>query len=89
MYEGTKVLRDEHEVILRVVDATEATANAIEWGAEAPAQFLNEIVEFLRLYADRQHHGKEEDLLFPELENKGMPRNGGPVGVMLPVAVCR
>ena len=35
------------------------------------------------MYADRQHHGKEEDLLFPELEEKGLPRNGGPVGMML------
>jgi hemerythrin-like domain-containing protein len=34
-------------------------------------------------YADRQHHVKEEDLLFLELEKKGMPRDGGPVGVML------
>jgi hemerythrin-like domain-containing protein len=44
---------------------------------------LQNAVEFLRLYADRQHHGKEEDLLFPELEKKGMPRNGGPIGMML------
>jgi len=83
VYEATKVLRDEHEVILRVLHATEATANAVEFGVEAPAQFLSDVVEFLRLYADRQHHGKEEDLLFPELEKKGLPRSGGPVGVML------
>ena len=83
MHEATKVLREEHEVILRVLDATEATANAIESGTEPQAQFLSDVVEFLRSYADRQHHGKEEDLLFPELEKKGMPRNGGPVGMML------
>jgi len=65
VYEGTKLLREEHEVILRV-KASEAAANAIESGVDASAQFLSDVVEFLRLYADRQHHGKEEDLLFPE-----------------------
>ena len=73
MYEATKVLRDEHEVILRVLKATEAAANAIESGVDASAQFLSDVVEFLRLYADRQHHGKEEDLLFPERERKVCP----------------
>ena len=83
MYEATGVLRNEHEVILRVLGATEATANAIEAGSNVSAQYLQDTVEFLSLYADRQHHGKEEDLLFPELEEKGLPRNGGPVGMML------
>jgi hemerythrin-like domain-containing protein len=58
VYEATKVLRDEHEVILRVLKATEAAANAIESGVDASAQVLSDVVEFLRLYADRQHHGK-------------------------------
>ena len=44
---------------------------------------LSNTIEFLRLYADRCHHGKEEALLFRELEKKGMPRAGGPVGMML------
>jgi hemerythrin-like domain-containing protein len=35
------------------------------------------------LFADRCHHGKEEDLLFPMLEKKGLPRQGGPIAVML------
>src|SRR3954449_7918026 len=29
------------------------------------------------------HHGKEEESLFPTLENKGMPREGGPIARML------
>jgi hemerythrin-like domain-containing protein len=32
---------------------------------------------------DACHHGKEEDLLFPELEAAGLPRNQGPIAVML------
>jgi hemerythrin-like domain-containing protein len=80
VYEATKVQRDEHEVILRVLHATEARPT-LSNPVEAPAQFLSDVVEFLGLYADRQRHGKEEDLLFHELEKKGLPRSGGPVGV--------
>jgi hemerythrin-like domain-containing protein len=34
-------------------------------------------------FADRCHHGKEEDILFPRMEARGVPRDGGPIGVML------
>jgi len=83
MNEATQVLRDEHEVILRVLDGTRMLAESMEAGADVPPHILSNVIEFLKLFADRQHHGKEEDLLFPELEKKGMPRAGGPVGVML------
>jgi len=83
MNEATQVLRNEHEVILKVLEATETLAESLEGGADVPPQVLNNIIEFLKLFADRQHHRKEEDLLFPELEKKGMPRAGGPVGMML------
>jgi hemerythrin-like domain-containing protein len=83
MHEATKVLRQEHEVILRVLDATERAATSLESGATVPSEVLTTTVEFLKLYADRQHHGKEEDLLFPALEKNGMPSGGGPVAVML------
>ena len=83
MHEATKILRQEHEVILPVLDATERAALSLENGAALSPRVLADTVEFLKLFADRQHHGKEEDLLFPELVEKGMPQNGGPVGVML------
>ena len=35
------------------------------------------------MFADKCHHGKEEDVLFPELEKAGIARQGGPIGVML------
>ena len=34
-------------------------------------------------FADKCHHAKEEELLFPALENVGIPVAGGPIGVML------
>ncbi len=83
MNDATQILRNEHDVILQVLDATERVAGSLQAGADVPPQVLANVVEFLRLYADRQHHGKEEDLLFLELERRGMPREGGPIGMML------
>jgi hemerythrin-like domain-containing protein len=83
MHSATQTLRKEHEVILRMIDATEQTARQLEQGELVPAEVLENLQEFFQLFADRCHHGKEEDLLFPLLEQKGMPRIGGPVGVML------
>ena len=39
-------------------------------------------LDFFRQYADRCHHGKEEDRLFPMMERHGFPADQGPVAVM-------
>jgi hemerythrin-like domain-containing protein len=73
MHDATQILRQEHEVILSVLDATEKTAAVLEADNDVPAHVLNETVEFLRRFADAQHHGKEEDLLFPKLLSGSSP----------------
>ncbi len=83
MTTATEILRKEHEAIISMLDATDAVARNIRTGDLPPAGTLEGLLEFFTLFADRCHHGKEEDLLFPLLENKGLPRSGGPVGVML------
>ena len=40
-------------------------------------------MDFLSIFVDKCHHGKEEEFLFPALEAKGVKREGGPIGVML------
>jgi hemerythrin-like domain-containing protein len=60
-----------------------ALAMRIEAGGTVPAAELTDILDFLKIFADKCHHGKEEDILFPALEAAGMPREGGPIGVML------
>ncbi len=79
----TTVLREEHQVILNVLDALE---QVLDRGSAVSAQNVETLAKyasFFRLFADACHHGKEEDLLFPELEARGIPREGGPIGVML------
>jgi len=78
---GIQVLMDEHQHILRTLACLEKLLSDAEF-AEEPPQTFSEIVEFLRSYADRLHHGKEEDLLFPALESAGMPAEQGPTAAM-------
>ena len=77
------VLKDEHKIILRVVGVLSRLVERSQSGDGFERESLLRCVEFFRLFADACHHAKEEDLLFPLLESRGLPREGGPIGVML------
>lgn len=79
---ATAGLREEHQWILKVAGVLEEIlGRESEQGLDFDA--IEDCVSFIRLFADACHHGQEEDLLFPELEARGMPRNAGPLAVML------
>jgi hemerythrin-like domain-containing protein len=79
----TAELFSEHEVILTMLGVLEEIAEQLEKGERIDHHDLGRSVEFVREFADRCHHGKEEDLLFPAMEEVGIPKEGGPIGVML------
>jgi len=83
MDSATAMLRTEHDVILKMLAVTGEVARRLGEEKRVAPDVLSRLLEFFKLFADKCHHGKEEDLLFPLLEKKGMPRDGGPVGVML------
>jgi hemerythrin-like domain-containing protein len=83
MNTATAILRQEHDAILRMLDVTDAIVQQLERNQRVAPETLAGLLEFFRLFADRCHHGKEEELLFPLLERKGMAHEGGPIGVML------
>ena len=80
---ATQQLKDEHEGILLMLRILDKITAKIDAKGNVDPQHIERIVEFLQIFADRCHHGKEEDLLFPEMEKSGVPREKGPVGVML------
>lgn len=77
------VLKAEHETILRVLGVLQRLMQRYESGDGFEAEDLGRCVQFFKLFADKCHHAKEEDILFPALEKKGIPREGGPIGVMI------
>jgi hemerythrin-like domain-containing protein len=83
MNEATRILSDEHQVILGVLGCLEAALREVEDGSSMTLDDGRDLLAFFRGYADRVHHGKEEVVLFPLLEELGIPREGGPIGVML------
>lgn len=79
----TQILMDEHRVIEQVLDCLEKMARHCQTTGALNAQQAKDAVEFFRNFADRCHHGKEEARLFPLMEARGFPREGGPTGVMM------
>jgi len=79
---ATALLKEEHDLILRGLAVLEKVAARLADGKPVPPGTVEKLVEFFRNFADRCHHGKEEAMLFPALEAAGLPRHGGPTGVM-------
>jgi hemerythrin-like domain-containing protein len=74
---------DEHRVIERAIAALEAGARRLDSSRSLRAGFFVDAADFIKEFADGAHHRKEEGLLFPAMEAAGVPREGGPIGVML------
>ncbi len=66
--------------MLRILKEVSKRLNS---GEKVELTDIKKIIEFIRSFADKCHHGKEEDILFTEMEKSGIPTQGGPVGVML------
>lgn len=64
--ETTKMLMDEHQNILIVVDSLERECKKIGPGTTLDEPFFRKTIDFIRNYADGFHHAKEEDILFKE-----------------------
>ena len=76
------ILKHEHRVIEQVIRALEGVCMRLDGGFNVPAKALADISDFISSFADRYHHKKEETLLFPALERRGITRDGGPLGVI-------
>jgi hemerythrin-like domain-containing protein len=79
----TETLRNEHVLILRALDVAETAAGATERGDDPGDAWWTALVAWLRGFADKNHHAKEEQALFPAMVKAGVPSEGGPIAVML------
>ena len=60
----------EHRLIERMIKVVEAEIKKIEQTHQVIPSFIDAAVDFIRVYADQTHHGKEEEILFRELQKK-------------------
>jgi hemerythrin-like domain-containing protein len=79
----TDILMQEHRVIEQVLNCLERMVEESEEGGNLIREHAEQAIAFFRAFADQCHHGKEEDRFFPLAHDRGIPREGGPIGQML------
>ena len=80
MTHASEDLVNEHNGILSALLILEQMALREKRGTGTPLPDLKEMINFFRLFADKCHHGKEENMYFPALEEAGIPKDGGQSG---------
>jgi hemerythrin-like domain-containing protein len=80
---STTSLRRDHELIEKVIKAMQSTIQLLNDNRQIPESILLPVIDFSKNFTDVCHHSKEENSLFPALEQAGMPRHMGPIAMML------
>lgn len=83
MSNAIETLMNEHRLIEQVLGSLETCVTRLERGEDIAREILSGYARFFREFADRCHHGKEEDLLFARMIEHGFPKEYGPIAVML------
>jgi DUF438 domain-containing protein len=74
------LLMNDHQTTEKVFDAVEL---ALAGPGNPPAGLLRDAAQYFQEYVDGCHNKKEENHLFPLVEQRGIPRHGGPLAIML------
>lgn len=79
----TEELVEEHKLIKRMINILEHAVTRLEKGKTVKPEIFEQAVDFIRNFADKFHHAKEEEILFKEMVKKGMPEKDSPIEAML------
>ncbi len=80
--ESTETLVHEHDIIKRAIRLLEKANSRLRAGDDEVASVYPKLVDFIRHFADESHHGKEEDILFELLVERGVPRENSPLEII-------
>lgn len=75
-------LRDEHRAVEQSLEVFERIVLRTEQGGTFDVEDLRRLLEFFSVFVDTCHHGKEEQLLFPAIEDLGVSGEGGLIEVL-------
>jgi DUF438 domain-containing protein len=70
----------EHELIERAMAVLKTNLEELPAGDQLQ---IGRALDFLMEFGDKIHNRKEEEFLFPLMQERGIPSQGGPLGVML------
>lgn len=77
------ILMDEHRLIEKVLGSLETCTLEVGAGLALERGVARGYGDFLSGFADAWHHGKEEEILFARMVERGFSTEAGPVAVML------
>lgn len=63
-----EIMVDEHKYIMRMLKVVRNACYEVLKGSEINYDDFNQMIDFIRNYADKHHHGKEEKFLFKEMQ---------------------
>lgn len=82
MQRATEALEREHQAIQKVVAVMAQLVAQLELRHTVHEDLLRDLLQFMRVFSDQCHHGKEEIYFFPFLETKGVPSTGCPLSAL-------
>ena len=79
----TEILSVEHQHILKVINSMINECDQLEAGMELDKSYFEKAIDFIKNYADKFHHAKEENILFEELNKDTVHMHCNPISQML------
>jgi len=77
-----KIIEDlvnDHKLIVSLLDVIDKIDNSKNYEKD----YFEKIIYVIKNFADKFHHGKEEEILYPYVvEHKGFSKENGPVAIM-------
>lgn len=67
---GVDVMVEEHKNISRMLKVVRNACYGIMQGKDISYEDFYQMIDFIRSYADKHHHGKEEKFLFREMQTR-------------------
>jgi len=83
MSRPTHILKHEHRVIEQGLRALDGVCLNLKTGGEVPLDALRQLLDFIRNFADRFHHTKEEIYLFPALSQNLLQKDSQTLSFLL------
>ncbi len=82
--DAIELMMEEHKFIKRTLLVIRKMSISVLNGNEVPYEDYKRVIEFVRNYADKHHHNKEEEILFKKMrEDLGEALAGAPIAGML------